>query len=150
MLRKPKCSQAGDGPHAWLFPECFDFVLAQQKPCGAWESYATPFDGIINTAAALLSLRKHLRTQPDHEDWVLRSQKGEEALTRMLSEWDMYSTDQVGFEILTTSLLRLLEQEGVVVNFPQLEALQSVRDTKLARLPPATLYQTPSTLDHSP
>lgn len=147
MLQKPEGAQTDGGP--WLFPECFEFILAQQRPCGAWQSYATPFDGIINTAAALLSLKKHLRTQPDHEDWVLRSQRGEQALTRMLSEWDVDSTDQVGFEILTTSLLRLLEQEGMITRFSKLEVLQSVREAKLAQLPPATLYQTASTLHHS-
>ncbi|KAK9412989.1 putative BcDTC1, similar to diterpene cyclase [Seiridium unicorne] len=55
----------------WLFPECFEFVLARQLPSGAWESYTTPVDGILNTAAALLSVIKHLKIQPDNQDCVL-------------------------------------------------------------------------------
>lgn len=38
---------------------------------------------------------------------------------RMLNEWAMHSTDQVGFEILTLSLLGLLVQEGVTIKFSQ-------------------------------
>lgn len=147
MLRRSECSET-DGS-TWLFPECFDFILAQQKPCGAWESYSTPFDGIINTAAALLSLRIHLKTQPGNEDWALRSERAEKALANMLSEWDMHSTEQVGFEILMTSLLSLLEKEAVVIRFPQLKNLQSLRDAKMSRLPLATLSRTASTLHHS-
>ncbi|KAK3942833.1 Copalyl diphosphate synthase [Diplogelasinospora grovesii] len=147
MVQKPATSGAEAG--VWLFPECFEFVLAQQLPSGAWESYATPIDGVLNTAAGLLSLKRHLQTQPDHHDWLLRSQKAEAALKQILHGWDMHSTDQVGFEILVFSLLSLLQEEGVFLSFPQLGALRNIRDAKLAKLPPSTLYQTPSTLYHS-
>jgi hypothetical protein len=147
MLRQPQCSNT-DGSK-WLFPECFEFVLERQKPCGAWESYATPFDGIINTAAALLSLRAHLRTHPGNEDWTLRGLRAEEALTQMLNNWDMQSTEQVGFEMLLTSLLSLLEKEGVVISFPELKHLHSIRDAKMSRLPLDTLRHSASTLHHS-
>lgn len=133
----------------WLFPECFEFVLAQQLPSGAWESYATPVDGILNTAAALLSLNQHLRIQPDNYDWQLRSQKAQVALKKILDEWDMYSTDQVGQEILIISLLSLLENEGISIKFPQLSALRAARDAKLAKIPPLTVYKNKSTLYHS-
>lgn len=58
MIQKPAYSGV------WLFPECFDYVLEQQLPCGAWDSYATPTDGILNTAASLLALKKHLHITP--------------------------------------------------------------------------------------
>lgn len=67
----------------------------------------------------------------------------------MLYDWDIYSTDQVGFEILVTSLLSLLQREGVSLEFPQLDALQAIRSAKLETLPTSTLYQNPSTLYHS-
>ena len=54
----------------------------------------------------------------------------------MLYDWDIYSTDQVGFEILVTSLLSLLQREGVSLEFPQLDALQAIRSAKLETLPP--------------
>lgn len=52
----------------WLFPECFEFIIEQQLPSGGWESDATTVDGILNTAAALLSLKKRERTQPGQHD----------------------------------------------------------------------------------
>jgi hypothetical protein len=141
----------------WLFPECFDFILEEQLPSGAWESYATPLDGILNTAAALLALKKHLqKLDPEqrhdhrHGDWLFRSHRAEAALKEMLHDWDVESTDQVGFEVLVVSLLTLLEKEGgVSIDFPGLEALRAVRDAKLAKLPPSTLYKMPSTLYHA-
>lgn len=145
MIRRPADSGAG----TWLFPESFDFILAQQLPSGAWESYATPVDGILNTAAALLSLKKRLRLEPGHHDLLPRSQKAETALKELLHGWDMDSADQVGFEILVISLLSLLEQEGLYLDFPQLSALLDARNAKLAKLPPSTLYESPSTLYHS-
>lgn len=146
MVRKPADAGAAG---TWLFPECFDFVLSEQLPSGAWKSYATPVDGILNTAAALLSLKTRLRLQPGHHDWLSRSQTAETALKQLLHGWDMDSADQVGFEILLTSLLSLLEQEGISLDFPQLNALRATRNAKLAKLPHSTLYETPSTLHHS-
>jgi hypothetical protein len=141
----------------WLFPECFDFILDQQLDSGGWQSYATPVDGILNTAAGLLSLTKHIQTvDPEqrhdhrHGDWLLRSKKARSALEQMLYDWDIASTDQVGFELLVVSLLNLLESEGgISMNFPGRHHLRALRDAKLAKLPPSTLYQTPSTLYHS-
>ncbi|KAM0195926.1 hypothetical protein ACHAPC_000416 [Botrytis cinerea] len=149
MVQSPKTESGNDVASMWLFPECFDFVLAQQLPSGAWESYATPVDGILNTAAALLSLIQHLKVQPDSHDWRLRSQKAQVALKKLLNEWDMHSTDQVGQEILIISLLSLLENEGVSIEFSQLSALRAVRDAKLTKIPPSTIYKIKSTLYHS-
>ncbi|KAK9786221.1 putative ent-kaurene synthase protein [Seiridium cardinale] len=150
MVQKPAKTGFGiDMATTWLFPECFEFVLARQLPSGAWESYATPVDGILNTAAALLSLIKHLEIQPDNQDWLLRSRKAKAALEDILKGWDMYSTDQVGQEILIISLLGLLEKEQVFIEFPQLSALRAVRDAKLAKIPSSTIYKTRSTLYHS-
>ncbi|KAF7905074.1 uncharacterized protein EAF01_005595 [Botrytis porri] len=149
MVKIPKTKSGNNSASVWLFPECFEFVLAQQLPSGAWESYATPVDGILNTAAALLSLVRHLQVQPDSHDWQLRSQKAQVALKKLLNEWDMDSTDQVGQEILIISLLGLLEGEGVSIKFPQLSALRAVRDAKLAKIPPSTIYKMKSTLYHS-
>ncbi|KAI2628670.1 hypothetical protein GGR54DRAFT_357025 [Hypoxylon sp. NC1633] len=150
MVRRPTSVDFGIGvDRPWLFPECFEYVLSQQLPSGAWQSYTTCVDGILNTAAALLSLKRHLRTQPGHEDWLQRSQKAEEALRRLLNGWDIESTDQVGQEILVISLLHLLEKEGVYMNFPQLSALSKTRNAKLCNLTTARMYANPSTLYHS-
>ncbi|KAK6067517.1 hypothetical protein SCUP515_10119 [Seiridium cupressi] len=150
MVQKP--AKTGFGIYVattWLFPECFEFVLARQLPSEAWESYTTPVDGILKTAAALLSLIKHLKIQPDNQDWLLRSRKAKAALEDILRGWDMYSTDQVGQEILIISLLGLLEKEEIFIEFPQLSALRAVRDAKLAKIPSSTVYKIRSTSYHS-
>ncbi|CAJ2513955.1 Uu.00g020740.m01.CDS01 [Anthostomella pinea] len=133
----------------WLFPECFDFILTCQLPSGAWESYSSPVDGILNTAASLLALKKHLKTCPDRLDWELRSQKAEAALRHMLDDLDTGDSDQVGFEMIIIQHLSLLEEEGVKLDSPQLISLRALREAKLAKLPPESVYQSPSTLYHS-
>lgn len=136
-------------PETWLFPECFEFVLNSQLETGGWHSYASHVDGILNTSAALLSLKLHLHHDKYHSDWIHRSQKAQKALKDMLLNWDVASTDQVGFEILTVKLLTMLEAEGVDVTFPQYEKLRSVYHKKLGQLPASGVYEAPSTLYHS-
>lgn len=133
----------------WLFPECFEFILAHQLPGGAWDSYASPVDGILNTAAALLVLKRRLKRFPSHPDWFSRSHRAEVALRQMLDGWNVNSSDQVGFEMLVIQLLSLLENEGIMLHFPQLNVLRSLKDAKLAKLPPECVYEAPSTLYHS-
>ena len=148
MLQKPT-ETAGEETMTWLFPECFEFVLAQQLPSGAWESYATPVDGILNTAAALLSMKKHLLIQPENRDLLLRCQRTQVILAQILTDWDTNSTDQVGQEILVISLLDLLEKEGILIESPRLTTLRAIRHRKLAKIAPQTVYHTRSTLHHS-
>ncbi|KAK4224889.1 hypothetical protein QBC38DRAFT_396604 [Podospora fimiseda] len=134
----------------WLFPECFDFVLNQQLPSGAWDSYSTPLDGILNTAAGLLALKKHLHHHNlDQDDLIQKSLKAESALKHLTCQWDINSVDQIGFELLVVSLLELLEQEGVLIEFPQLDALKALGQAKLAKMPTEMLYREPSSLHHS-
>ncbi|KAI1330892.1 hypothetical protein F5Y16DRAFT_395857 [Xylariaceae sp. FL0255] len=146
MIRK---SGVHGGPEEWLFPECFDYILLQQSPSGAWESYATPVDGILNTAAALLSLKGRLKVEPGHGEWVIRSKKAEESLKQLLSSWDIYSTDQVGFELLVITHLELLEQHDVCIKLPHIDILHEMRKAKLAKIPLPMIYRSPSTLHHS-
>ncbi|KAK8043770.1 hypothetical protein PG994_012608 [Apiospora phragmitis] len=120
---------------AWLFPESF--------------SYATALDGILNTAAALLSLKKHIRDVPENTDWVSRSLRAERALCAMLGGWDMMESDQVGFELLVCHHLSLLHHEGVNTRFANMEKLTTLCTDKLARIPPSSVYKAPSTLLHS-
>ncbi|KAI1373133.1 Ent-kaurene synthase [Hypoxylon crocopeplum] len=145
MLQKP-----GDDKQ-WLFPECFVYVLKNQLPDGSWPSYASVVDGILNTTAALLAIRKHLAKGDDSETSNLKEicDKAEDALRALLREWDVSSCDQVGLELLVAAHLHLLDSEGVDSDFPQREQLQSLRDAKLSKLPVCSVYEAPSTLYHS-
>ncbi|OTA68818.1 Ent-kaurene synthase [Hypoxylon sp. EC38] len=136
----------------WLFPECFEFILQSQSEDGSWESYSSQIDGILNTASALLSLKKHLAVCPDHpchEEWTRRRVKAQVALGNLLKYWNVSSSDQVGFEILIMKHLSLLENEGISFQFPQYHALRALYDAKLKRLSPDTILKTHSTLYHS-
>jgi hypothetical protein len=135
--------------HEWAFPGCFDFVLDSQRPSGAWESYASETDGILNTAAALLALRKHIKACPDEQDWSARAQRAEDALRGMLEAWKVDSTDQVGFEMLVMQHVVLLANEGIALDFSDMIKLRLLCDSKLAKLPASLVFKTPSTLLHS-
>lgn len=143
MVQKPP------GSGAWLFPESFRYVLDSQLPSGAWESYATTADGILNTSAALLALRKRLAQQPDNEDWALRSRRAEAALKEMLQSLDASCSDQIGFELLVFKHLSLLAEEGVTIRLQGLTNLQALYDAKMAKISPQHIYSTPSTSLHS-
>ncbi|KAK3386276.1 hypothetical protein B0T20DRAFT_465316 [Sordaria brevicollis] len=158
MIQKP--SNSGH----FLFPQCFTYILRHQLPSGGWTSYATPIDGILNTAAALLALKRHSLffpssqrpSQPELTTWPLQNRilLAESALKSMLAQWDVASTDQVGFELLVTRLLLLLEEESGVQgqglsSFPGSSTLRALHDAKLAKLPANYVYQARSTLYHS-
>ncbi|KAI1384134.1 Ent-kaurene synthase [Hypoxylon trugodes] len=143
MLQKP-----GDSKQ-WLFPECFDYILRNQLEDGSWPSYASVLDGVLNTAAALLAVRKHLSHDPKSPSLQEVSFKAEVSLTELIRGWDVFSCDQVGYEILVTAHLSLLKQEGVALQVPQIEQLESLRELKLSRLPASLVYKGPSALYHS-
>ncbi len=48
-----------DGHVRWLFPECWHYILSHQLPSGGWEAYSTTEDGVLNSLAALLALKRH-------------------------------------------------------------------------------------------
>ncbi|KAJ5382328.1 Phyllocladan-16-alpha-ol synthase [Penicillium concentricum] len=147
MVQKPV-----DGYTVWLFPECFEYILSNQLEDGSWVMYASQIDGILNTAASLLSLKRHF-TSPlqistiSQEDLAERINRATRALHAMLDEWDVDATVHVGFEILVPALLGYLETEGIVLSFPGRDRLFAVRDQKLVRFKPELLYmpvQTPA------
>ncbi|KAI0516929.1 hypothetical protein F5B22DRAFT_138040 [Xylaria bambusicola] len=142
MIKKP------DGQE-WLFPECFDFILKCQQPLGDWDSYSTSMDGILNTAASLLALRKHLEESPGNVDWVARSIKAERILGRMLDSLDVNNADQATFGILIIKHVELLRDHGIILKSRKLEDLRKFREMKLAMLSPTSVYDTPSTLYYS-
>lgn len=155
MIQKPHNSDH------FLFPQCFTYILRHQLPSGGWTSYATPIDGILNTAAALLALKRHSLfslscqhpPQPELINWPLQNRilLAESALKSTLAQWDVSSTDQVGFELLVTRLLLLLEDSGVegLSSFPGSATLRALHDAKLAKLPANYVYKARSTLYHS-
>ncbi|KAJ5941997.1 Phyllocladan-16-alpha-ol synthase [Penicillium verrucosum] len=140
MIQKPV-----DDHMAWLFPESFEYILSNQLEDGSWIMYASQIDGILNTSASLLSLKRHF-TSPlqistiSQESLAGRIDRATRALNAILDGWDVDATVHVGFEILVPALLGYLEIEGIVFSFPGRDRLFAVRDQKLARFKPDLLY----------
>ena len=117
------------GRRIWLFPECFHYILDHQRDDGSWESYAS--DGILSTAASLLSLTLHLNEPRQIEDISIaeikdRSKRATAALQARLHTWDVSTTEHVGFEILVPAMLRLLRKEGYQFEFAGESLLHNV------------------------
>lgn len=103
-----------DGKSRPLFPEAYEYLKQTQSPDGSWAAETSDADGIINTLAALLALkRQEKQLEVARADNEQRCRAAENALHRMLSTWDLDATDRVGLEVLVPNLLKLLEAEGV-------------------------------------
>ncbi|KAJ5880891.1 Phyllocladan-16-alpha-ol synthase [Penicillium subrubescens] len=129
----------------WLFPECFGYLLQNQLEDGSWITYASQIDGILNTAASLLAMKRHFTT-PLHISTIsqdalsMRIDRATNALQQLLHDWDVESTLHVGFEILVPALLGYLAEESITFEFPGRDLLFSIRDQKLARFKAEFLY----------
>ena len=97
--------------------------MDQQLGNGAWPSYATKADGILNTMAAILAINMHHRNpeyyikenpkdRQSNEDLDGHIVRGRNALETMLQHWDVKSAVHPGFELLVPKLLRILDHEG--------------------------------------
>lgn len=129
----------------WLFPECFEYVLQNQLEDGSWITYSSEIDGILNTAASLLSMKRHFTTPfqitaISQDALSERIDRATNALQRLLHNWDVNATLHVGFEILVPALLGYLADESIVVDFPGRDLLFTIRDQKLARFKAEFLY----------
>jgi hypothetical protein len=111
----------GESPTLY-FPECFEHLLRTQEEDGSWASYGTYFDKILNTLAALLSLSVHREKISDNpsrqHDIAVRIKKAISSARHLLKSWNVSKTMHVGFEVLTTGLLRQLASYGIRFIFP--------------------------------
>ncbi|POS72958.1 ent-kaurene synthase [Diaporthe helianthi] len=151
----------GDEKH-WLFPECFSYLLDSQLDDGSWGSNPrSQIDGILNTGAALLALKRHQSdpmqindndTRAARENLAGRIDNATRSLRSQMLAWDVTATRHVGYEIIVPALLRYLQHEDdtLVFEFPGKAALKALTDAKLARFKPEYLYgSNKSTVLHS-
>ncbi|KAI1127673.1 hypothetical protein F5Y10DRAFT_191325 [Nemania abortiva] len=131
----------------WAFPECFEFILATQLSTGAWPSCPSIPDGILNTAASLLSLKRHWNLTPN-DDWALRRVNAERELKSMLEAWDVLATNQAGYEPLVFKHICLLRDEGIDLQLSAWDTLSTLYDLNLNQLPIPLSYNEPTTLLH--
>lgn len=138
-----------DGQKQWLFPECFQYLLATQSDDGGWSvGMGAQIDGILNTAAPLLALKRHtaepLQLQHDAQDIANRIEKATASLRSQLAAWDVSTTDHVSFEIIVPAMLDLLEKEdpSLAFDFEAKTPLMKIHDAKMSRFRPEFLYGT--------
>ncbi|KXX73003.1 Copalyl diphosphate synthase [Madurella mycetomatis] len=132
----------------WLFPESLLYLIKTQSEDGSWDSAgcATPVDSILNTAASLLALKRHLDEPLQLHDMCIqhklksRVDSAAHALQARLQDWDVAGTNSVGFEIIVPSTLELLKDEGLVFDFPGKKHLMAIRAAKISRVRPEHLY----------
>ena len=134
-----------DGVRKWVFPQCFLYILYSQKQDGSWNSYSSEIDGILNTAASLLAIHRHLvdPLQISHitsGDLSRRFDAGKIAFQKMLMEWDVEATEHVGFGILVSALLNYLEDAGHCFELPRKDLLMTIRAEKLREFKLEYLY----------
>jgi hypothetical protein len=139
-----------DGKPRTLFPEAYSYLEETQSKEGSWAAETSDTDGIINTLAALLALKKRERRQAEElRNSEARCQAAEISLRRMLHCWNIEQTDRVGMELLIPNHLRLLENEGITIDFPAKKALMELNATKLARLGATLASPHPTTIVHT-
>ena len=134
----------------WAFLESFQFILEEQESDGGWDRSRISDDGILNTLAALLAMKRHEKStyvavQVTHPDLPARISKAIIYLEKMLQQWDVGASVNVDFEILVPTLFSMLEQEQLIFQFPQKQLLMRFSAEKLRHFDPSTVYGSQNT-----
>lgn len=134
-----------DGKRQWLFPDSFDYLLDQQAQDGSWGVTGERVDGILSTAAALLSSIRHHAEPLNHDhistkDLEVRIKRGTDSLHSQLQNWTVASADHVGFELIVPAMLNLLAHESVHLSFDGLDDLMKMHQEKMSQFHPDRLY----------
>ena len=144
----------------YLFPSAVRTVLQSQQQDGGWSpkprQVTHNVDEILCTLAAIHALCV-FESEPGQVEELSNSSKirislhrGLEHVSRLLKQLHLGHCQRVGFEILLPGLLDALVAFGHELCFPTKASLYAMRQKKLAKLAPDTLYSsTPSTLVHS-
>ncbi|KAI0509178.1 hypothetical protein F5B22DRAFT_638190 [Xylaria bambusicola] len=144
-----------DGEPRWLFPQCFQYLLKTQDESGGWLIAGSETNNILNTMAAIMALRDHevrsdISPCPVVPDLSARIMRAKKYLERILGEWDVSATTQVGFEILVPSMLESLEKAGLPLNFTGQEILMAMHQQKMSSVQLDVIYTNhKTTLLHS-
>ena len=112
---------------------------------GGWDGQKNSDDGILNTLAALLAMKRHKKSAcigapVTDANLHTRLSKAVPYLQRKLEQWNVAASVHVGFEILVPTPLSMLEQEQVVFRFPRKQDLLRLNANKLRHFYPSMLY----------
>ncbi|KAF7362455.1 Ent-kaurene synthase [Mycena venus] len=144
-------SRTIDGKATWVFPESFDFIYNSQASDGSWPGDGSIVDSIINTLACLLTLKRHAQAGLDsgYVDLSERCDMAIAALKRDLQNWDVATTERIGFEMIVPSIFESLEQEGIEFDFPQRALLYKIYTQKLKKIDWEIIYKQHTSILHS-
>ncbi|KAJ6480332.1 Ent-kaurene synthase [Mycena sanguinolenta] len=136
-------SRTVDSKATWVFPESFDFIYKSQASDGSWSGDGSVVDRIINTLACLLALKRHAKAGLNlgYIDLSERCDMAVSALKCDLENWDVASTERIGFEMVVPSILESLEQEGIDFDFPSRAVLHKIYAQKLKKIDWEIIYK---------
>nr|CAP07655.1 copalyldiphosphate/kaurene synthase [Sphaceloma manihoticola] len=148
------------GEDAWAFPQSFRYILEAQTSGGGWgDPKASKTVGILDTAAALLALYRHLDrplqiTEVTRMDVESRIEKASTSLVSQLQQWDdLVESNHIGVELILPSLLEQLRQINPVLHSTRFKAEQDLtrmHEEKLRHFDVSSLYSSrPSSALHS-
>ncbi|KAG8630148.1 hypothetical protein KVT40_001767 [Elsinoe batatas] len=142
-----------NGEDTWAFPLSFQYILRAQASDGGWgESKSSRTAGILDTAAALLTLHRHLGrplqimdvTRMDVQDRIERASK---SLVSQLQQWDdLVESNHIGVELILPPLLEQLRQVDPLLRstrFTAEEDLLRMNAEKLRNFDVSSLYGSP-------
>ena len=129
----------------WLFPECWQYILGRQLPNGGWEAYAGKEDGILNSLAALLALKRHQSSTDSSIMLQDAIQNATVFLQHALQTIDVEGILPIAFEVLVPAHLAMLDTEGIHLSSPATDSLLSIYKMKMNNFKPELLYGTAQT-----
>lgn len=143
VARVPSPSSAGEP----IFPQCYDWLLRNQRPDGAWGA-EIPFahDRVICTLAALVTLASSSYRREESEPAARR------AIVYLNTERPNLRDDPaetVGFELLLPELARQAKELRLSLPYDDWKFVEDIRADKLNRIPPIAIYGGPTSLTHS-
>ncbi|KAJ2994197.1 hypothetical protein NUW58_g1623 [Xylaria curta] len=129
-----------DGQATWLFPCCFDYLLATQHKSGGWALGDDVADTTLNTVAALYAICKH-RASKNVSNLYERIKSASQYLQDNLQRLRISGALPAGFELLLPTLLTNLEQEyDIMFEFPAKRELLKMQDERRGRFDLERLY----------
>lgn len=141
MLSKPSAS----GALEWAFPESFQFLLDHQQANGGWATGESKTDQVLTNSAAILALKSHLKSPVPAEAGFapMLESRLSAAVAFLQNEIDELVPEacaHVGYEILISAHLSMLELEKIKFNTSARSGLIALKKSSLTSLELDILY----------
>lgn len=124
-------------PRRRLFPAALAWLRDHQHADGSWGALIpTAHDRLVSTLAALHALTGH------EQAWAgSAAARATSYLVREATSWTGQFPDTIGFELVVPHLLDLARCAGRALPYHAWAPLEQLRAAKLAKIPPARLFE---------